>query len=249
MRRTSSAAIVLAVAAIFVPAALGAPPAAPPTLTGEQLVATIAPTAVQATCNPAGTSTVTLATGGVALGPYPGTWSGFVTVKIGPQVGAAALAGLLGGPLVEWREGFRIVSATGTVVGTKTLLVDARNIGQCREFTGQNPPELFGMNLNGYLYSASAQTLAYRATIAPPRGPAYRDEGLASASLSSSHLTCCPNEAGLDLRTLSDTHAFQEQYQSSLATTQASRPGRGCGDDNHGHERRGECDNNNDNDD
>jgi hypothetical protein len=240
MRRTSSAAIVLAVAALVVPAALGAPPAPPPTLSGEQLVATLTPTTVHARCDPAGGSTLTVATGGVALGPYPGTWSGVITVKIGPQVGAVALVGLLGGTLAEWREDFRVQSAVGTVTGTKTLLADVGNVGQCREFHGEQPPELYGVNLNGYLYAASAQALAYRVAIAAPRGRTYRDVGLASARLSSSHVTCCPNQAGVDLETRSDTHSFQEQFQSTLTTTQELKRERGCGDDQHGDDQHGD---------
>jgi hypothetical protein len=234
MRRTLSAAIVLAVAAFVVPTALGAPPAAPPTLTGEQLVATLTPTAVGATCDPAGTSTLTVATGGLAYGPYPGTWSGVITVKLGPQIGAPALLGLLSGPLAEWREVFRIQSSAGTVIGTKSLLVDPGNMGQCREFHGEQPPELYATNLNGYLYAATAKALAYQVAIAPPRGPTYRDEGLGRATLSNSHVTCCPNQMGVDLEMRSDTHSFQQEFQSTLAATQVLKRGRGGCDDNHG---------------
>jgi hypothetical protein len=262
MRRMSSVAVALVVAAIAVPAALGAPPAPsapPPTLTGEQLVATLSPTAVQATCDPAGTSTLTLSTGGAATGPYPGTWTGVITVRIGPQVGPAALLGLHTGPLAEWREAFRIDSAVGTVTGTKTLLVDPGNVGQCRQFHGDQPPELFGVNLNGYVYTATAHALAYQATISVPRGRTFRDAGRASATLSGSHVTCCPNEAGLDLETRSDTHSFAEQFQSTLPATQETRgsrdlrdekEGRGCRDDGSGYgygygfghqERGGDC--------
>jgi hypothetical protein len=245
MRSAYGAAVTIALAAVFACSALAAQSAPPPTLTGEQLVASFPATApaVQAQCNPDGSSTLTLTTGGVATGPYPGTWTGTILVLIGPQHGAPSATGFLTGPVVSWQESFRVDSPNGVVTGTKTLSANAGNLGVCREFHGEQPPDspLFGVNLNGYFYEANAAALSYEATIDPPGKGSYHDEGTATGSLSNSHVTCCPNEAGQDLDVKFSSGSFQEQFQSTLSTTVKSKPGRGCGDKNHAHERRDEC--------
>ena len=245
MRRTYLVAVATAIAAGFSSAALAAEQAPPPTLTGEQLVASfvsVAP-AVQAQCNPDGGSSLTLTTGGAAAGPYPGTWTGTIQVLIGPQHGSPSTTGFLTGALVSWHESFRVDSPNGVVTGTKTLSANAGNLGVCREFHGEQPPDspFFGVNLDGYFYEADAAALTYDTTIQPPGHGSYHDEGTATASLSNSNVTCCPNEAGQDLVVKLSSGSFQEQFQSTLSATVQLKPGRGCGDTNHTHERHDEC--------
>jgi hypothetical protein len=242
MRRTYAVAIALVLATCAVPTALAGAPSAPATLTGEQLTGTT-PQALRASCDTTGSSTIAFTVSGVATGPYPGTFSAAVVMRIGPQTGAAAALGLRGGSIASYREAFQIQSPNGTVVGTKTLLADVGNLGQCREFNGEQPADypIPGVNLNGYLYGAVAQ-LSYEAVVQQGRGRAAVDRGTSRATFSDSRVTCCPNESDHDLVTLSATGAFVEEFTSGPATQPDTRPGRGCGDDNHQHERRDECD-------
>jgi hypothetical protein len=242
MRLTHAVGIAFVLATYVVPTALAGPPSAPATLTGEQLTGTT-PQALRASCDITGSSTVAFTVGGVATGPYPGTFSAAVVIRIGPQTGAAAALGLGGGSIASYREDFQIQSPNGTVVGAKTLLADVGNLGQCREFNGEQPADypIPSVNLNGYLYGAVAQ-LSYEAVFQQGRGRPAFDRGTSRATFSASRVTCCPNESGRDLVTLSATGAFVEEFSSGPATEPDTRPGRGCGDDNHRHERREECD-------
>jgi hypothetical protein len=234
------AAVAIVTAALAAPAALASPPAAAPTLTGEQLTAVFPPSppSVRATCDPTGTSTLSATLSGVATGPYPGTWTAVVSARIGPQTGAPGPSGFRSGPLLELREVFRIVSPAGTVIGTKTLRPAAANVGVCRQLVNEQPPDtpLPFVNLNGYVYELNAPALAYTAAISMGRR-AYRDEGTSGATLTNSRVTCCPNEAGVDLETRLQSGSFGEQFVSAPQT----RPGDGCGDRNHEHEGRDDC--------
>jgi hypothetical protein len=242
MKGTYPAVVAIVTAALTAPAALAAAPAQPSSLTGEHLAATFATgaPAVTAQCDPAGVSTISTSFSGTAGGPFPGTFTAALTVKIGPQSGAPGPSGFATGPLLEYREVFRIDSAAGTVYGAKTLLPNAGNVGTCREFRGEQPagsPFPF-VNLNGFLYEVSAPSLLYGAFVSAGRRTTT-DQGTAGSVLSDSYATCCPNETGVDLVVNLSSGSFSEDFASAPISL---KPGRGCGDPNHSHARKDECD-------
>lgn len=108
----------------------------PPTLTGEEFIAT---PEITATCNPDGTSTVTFTASGAATGPYPGTFTEVGTATIGPQTLSPG-GGQSLGTLLTFDSVFTIQSPLGEVTGTKTLAFPVTNpatevaIGQCNTF-------------------------------------------------------------------------------------------------------------------
>lgn len=267
---------VLATAAALTAAATAAPPqqSAVSTLTGEQLAAFFQPCSdpngvgeakcftnpepahVHATCDPNGTSTLTLDTTGVAVGPYPGTFSASIKVQIGPQTGPVVPQSPIGfpsfpgiqegsigfqtGELASVTETFHIDSpATGTTAdGTKYLLADAGNFGVCQEFQNETPVPanpFFPIPITGYFYLADMNLLGYDATLTTPTGR-YSDEGTASAYVDNTFATCCDNTIAN-----SSDGLFVQMFTSSLSFAEELKPGEGCGDTNHAHERSGEC--------
>lgn len=186
-----------------------APPAPPPSLSGEAFAGT--PTITSASCNPAGNSTFTYHIEGGAFGPYPGTFEETGTVVVGPQLGPPPSAGF---PLVSIEATFTIDSPTGQVEGTKSL----------------RPGSLlaFGVCLDSptAIRYASAATLDYTATITTATGK-FRDEG-------TSNIGSVGSISGGEL-------GFSEGFLSELLAPILLKPGKGCGDENHAHERRDEC--------
>ena len=117
-RRTARASIAAAVTAAA--AALGAPAAQAEVfnLTGETLNGPL--TSVSSTCNPTGVSSASATASGVAIGPYPGTFTATVTTTFGPF--SISPDGVVsGGAVLSWEETFTIDSPLGQITGTKTL--------------------------------------------------------------------------------------------------------------------------------
>jgi hypothetical protein len=216
------AGVLLVLALATVPAAASAQ-TAPPTLgTGGPFVAeTFVGSLPEVTtnCDPDGTSTVSYETAGTAFGPYPGTYTESGTATIGPEVAG------LGGFILTFQASFTIDSPVGQVVGTKTLPLPQSDFrgGTC--FDGPVPPALRRLVIPGF-------GATYEARIQTPSGDVFRDRGTTDVQLQ--------DLPGDNLA----TDFFQETFASELLMPEPAeqpKPGKGCGDKNHEHEREGEC--------
>jgi hypothetical protein len=246
-----------AVALALAVAAVGAAPAAaqPPTLTGEVLQQHTAFTG--ATTGNCSTDPDTAATSysfefeGPATGPYSGTFTESIQVTIGPATSILPLGPfpdgfdpgsanpsqfLAAGQLLSFDATFAIESPTGNVSGTKTLSAvvpaDPTHAGVCAEFA--NMPSPVGP-VSGAYKDVRAFDLTYDATITSAEGT-FRDQGTSEAQGRQGHIE---NAGGV----VSDVNDFGETFQSTLSepTPVAAKPGKGCGDKNHTHQREGEC--------
>lgn len=238
-------------------AALGAAPAAaqPPTLTGEVLQQHTAFTgAITGNCSTdagTGVTSYSFDFAGIAAGAYPGTFTEQVQVSIGPASGVLPLDPfpdgflpgtpnpsqfLAAGQLLSFNATFTIDSAVGTVSGTKTLsavvAADPTHAGVCAEFT--NAPSPAGL-VTGAYKDVRAFDLTYDATITTTGG-SFTDEGTSEAQGRQGHIE---NAGGV----VSDVNDFGETFQSTLTepVPVGAKPGQGCGDKNHTHEREDEC--------
>jgi hypothetical protein len=231
---------------------------APPTLTGEIFFGAnfdFPLTSPQCQDNGDGTTTYSLHNHGAAVGPYTGTFTEDITVTIGPRVSPQPFpeivlpvppfpndpdipgpfdAALLfqAGPLVDITVDFAIDSPTGTVIGTKTLsgvlpAFDATHAGACTDFDVAQA--------SGHYKDVRAFGILYEARIQTPTGT-FVDEGISDLEA----------REGFALRKDNNEFAFRfndlfENFSSDLTETVGLKPGLGCGDVNHEHERRGEC--------
>ena len=168
----------VALAAAFVGAVPAQAQALPPSLQGEFFLAIdnrAFPTGsidVQGDCTPTPgeTFTLTYQASGTAVGPYPGTFteSGTVTATVTtPDAPGTAF-----GVVTTWNAEFEIDSPIGDVTGTKTLTLS--HSAACQEA----PPAPID-------FQAASAFLSYEATITPPTGGTFTDEGSASAGISS----------------------------------------------------------------
>jgi hypothetical protein len=177
----------------------------PPTLTGE--IFTIGPPTVTASCNPSGTSTVTYAVSGVAIGPYPGTYSETGTVTIGAATLPRFVSGYEAGPITNANISFSIDSPTGQVRGTKVLpapSTDAFGFCYAPASGGGSLVEVCGCNLS----------LSYTATI-DSGGSRYGDNGTAGLTLDQVQGTVIGVPPALP-DVLQQTNTFMESFVSSL---------------------------------
>jgi hypothetical protein len=139
----------------------------PPTLTGEFFSG--APVQITSvSCNPAGTSSFTYSTAGLAFGPYPGMFTEMGTITIGPLSGPQAADGFLFGPVTSVQAFFTIDSPVGQVTGTKELTTPPPDmLGLCYDFTNFQVPG--GPIITGTFREVSPSSsgfgLNYRATI------------------------------------------------------------------------------------
>jgi hypothetical protein len=241
----------------FAVAALGAAPAAaqPPTLTGEVLrqhTAFAGTTTGNCSTDPdTGATSFSFDFEGPATGPYTGSFTESIRVTIGPATGVLPLAPfpdgfdpgaanpsqfIAAGQLLALDATFTIESPTGNVSGTKTLSTvvpaDPTHAGVCAEFT--NTPSPVGP-VSGAYKDVRAFDLTYEATITSTEGT-FRDEGTSEVQGRQGHID---NAGGV----VSDVNDFGETFESSLAEPipVEGKPGKGCGDKNHTHEREGEC--------
>ena len=248
-------ALGLAVAALALPASAGAAQQSPVPLTGEILYMAEHPEATSAAqCTQQGDNTTfTLhVDDGFAIGPYPGTFDENVTVTLGPgdlglqpfppfdlppagpgpedppipgtsDIGAQffpqrTLVNVQATFNIETVDG-RTVTGSKTYSGTSTTPVSS---GTCDDFdTGQ---------VAGYYKDVRAYDLEYEARIHTDAGT-FVDEG--SSTLTAREAQSDPNFFRFD--------DFLQTFASSLGETVELKPGLGCGDLNHGHERAGEC--------
>ena len=227
---------------------------APPTLSGEGLVEHILfpgpVTTGNCSTDPAtGETSYSLAFSGIAVGPYAGTFTETIDVTIGPATsafplppffdgfisGASPSDVIAAGQVLTLDAVFTIESPTGTVTGTKTLSAvlpaDATHAGLCADSSSQPLPS----GITGFYKEVRAYDLTYTATISSSEGT-FQDEGTSQAQGRQGRLD---SPGGV----VSDVNDFTETFESSLTapTPAASRPGKGCGDEKHLHERREDC--------
>jgi hypothetical protein len=112
---------------------------------------------------------------GIAIGPYPGTFTERGTVVIGPHdrtFGGARLVGLIS----ELEVTFEIISGAFTVRGTKRLAdlppPAETGLGSCAEFPSRVDPFV----QEGYARTVDQAFLVYSATITGPGGT-FTDRG------------------------------------------------------------------------
>jgi hypothetical protein len=155
-----------------------------PTLTGETLLSGVfaggsgSTVVTSESCNPAGTSSFSYESTGIAAGPYPGTYVERGTVTIGPQIFPGSPDT---GIVTDWTASYTITSATGNVTGTKTLTPPlpgsiGTDAGSCT-----SGPVLQRSAATGL----ANQPLAYTATITTATGEQFSDHGLSNASVNS----------------------------------------------------------------
>lgn len=179
MRLRRAIAVVAAVAGVALTA--GAGPAAavtPGTILDETLTASTSNLSgpycgngqciqTSGACNPAGNTTIDFTTSGVAVGPYPGTFTASGSVTVGPQTmpntALSPVAGTIIGPNLSLTETFTIHSGATTITGTKQLapnvisFVPGTGGGSCTTEPG------------GFTYGDEASA-TYTATIKDPTG-------------------------------------------------------------------------------
>jgi hypothetical protein len=129
MRRVFRSACALGVAAV----ALALPPAAAaqnPPLTMEVLNgdSTTSASSVEITCTAFGSGTLEYSVGGLALGPYPGTFF---------ETGTVALTD---GFVTGFEASFTITSGDTTIEGTKSLAPGVVATGRCEDVSAEFPP-------------------------------------------------------------------------------------------------------------
>jgi hypothetical protein len=251
-------ALTLGLLVLGVPSASGQ--TSPPTLSGEIFFGAnfdFPHTSPQCQDNGDGTTTYSLHNHGVAVGPYTGTFTEDITVTIGPRVLPQPFPEIVlpvppfpndppipgsfdaalffdAAPLVDITVDFAVDSPEGAVSGTKTLsgvlpTFDATHAGACTDFdTAQ---------VSGHYKDVRAFGILYEARIETPTGT-FVDEGISDLEA----------REGFALRKDNNQFAFRfndlyEDFTSDLTETVELKPGLGCGDVNHEHERRGECKN------
>jgi hypothetical protein len=196
--------------------------------------------AVTASCDPAGTSTISFTKSGYALaGPYQGTFTETVTATLGPQDGPPASAfqpfswsgaqvGSIGFPtgrILSFDATFTITGYDGTTItGTKSLTTDLANTGVCVEFDHEQPPSnVFGAPMSGYFYILNAQVLSYTATVTSGSG-SVPDSGPAEAYLMNSFGTFDYDGSVAATSTGSYDSGFGTTHPATGTTTSAPTP-------------------------
>jgi len=215
-------AVLFALATVASPATAAQPPA-PPTLgsgTNFVLYETFNGEIehLEGLCQPGGT-TFDFSASGVATGPYPGTFTETGTVTFGPANGTA----LFNASVVALESSFRIDAvfegSPAVVTGTKRLAFVGT--GHCADVPVGDP----------FLSSRIAIVQAtYEARIKTTNG-VYFDRGGADVRLFEFYE---PEDPSVGQR------GFSELFISAIGS-EAAKPGRGCGDDNHEHIRSSEC--------
>ena len=200
--------LVLASALLAALVAAAAASALPSTLTGEFFVADqLQPNGgtvkVSATCNAAATSTISYFASGVAVGPYPGTFTETGSATIGPLTAGQFVNGFEFGFLTSLDVFFTIDSPAGQVTGTKSLALPSTVLGLCYD---TNPG-----TFREICCSPSGFGLHYDATI-ETAGAFYGDTGDSGISLVDCESAGNPAGCG------TATQVFNEAFRSSLLT-------------------------------
>ena len=246
--------LVLGIAVVLLAAAPAAAQS-PPTLTGEVFSTHTffdEPTAGTCVTDPdTGETTFSMSFSGIATGPYSGTYTEDIAATIGPAGAPISIgpfpdgnpdagpglgdANIGVGQLLTLTADFTIDSPSGDVTGQKVLsaVVPANQThgGACAELDPSMPPGVSG----GYR-DVRAFDLDYGATITTADGQ-FHDEG-------SSRLQARKGIFSIGSSVFMRVNDLGEDFLSSLAETvplERPKPGKGCGDKNHEHEREDEC--------
>jgi hypothetical protein len=166
---------------------------APPTLTGEQLVAfshgQVTSTAVNCTQDSQREGTITYTATGEATGPYPGTFTESGTISTTKEAGDEFAQ------VTSFSAEFEIVDDAGTtrVSGTKSLSEDSTARAECIEddtFETSN-----GTIITFDLREVEATDLVYEATIETPSGT-FTDRGTSDLYVAHFVITDPPEQSG-----------------------------------------------------
>ena len=179
--------LLVLLAAISASTARSVGAAAPPSLDNEVLITSSFQTvfgsfaSFNAACNQNGTSTLSFTASGGAGGPYPGTFTEFGSLTVGPigtfgVIGTGDVSGLDFGYVIDLRATFTITSGSTTITGTKhhDMTVPTPDIGGCENISngtivpaGSDP----GLtNASGSVAGAKDNDLLFSATIHTPSG-------------------------------------------------------------------------------
>lgn len=166
----SLAAVIASLAVVTTASADTAPP-----LTGEFLVGS--PVDITATCSATGASTISYSVSGVAVGPYPGTFTEVGTVTIGQTPTGNFILGFPLKRVTSLEAFFTIDSEVGQVTGNKRLIIESDEVvGLCEDFADYEVPG--GPTISGTFRRVCACPfgLSYDALIETETGT-FRDTG------------------------------------------------------------------------
>jgi hypothetical protein len=240
----TATALLAGVSADAVSAAPPSPPPPNPPLTGETLQGSAISNPV-ANC---ATGSYSFDVTGTAVGPYAGPFTESVSVTqsnlasvpldIAVPLGNARIDAS-SGAVATLSASFMITSPTGTVTGTKTLALPNTVVSTCGDSAlvtsagiSQRVPAYY-LALNG-----PPGSLSYSATITSPLGTST-DGGTTDIAATFLAIQNIGQFAA----------AFTENFASTGPVTPpagpgnspGTEPGKGCGDQNHAHEKSGEC--------
>jgi hypothetical protein len=220
LRSVPAAAVLTAgLAASFM---VGAPPAwaTPSPLTGEFLSAGSTSgnggtLITGATCSQTSPSTITFtASGTVASGPYPGSFteSGVVTISTTPPSPAQSVMGIPFYQVTAVDAFFTIDSAAGTIGGTEHLDGPDNVLALCDTFNNQ-PFGNTGDTVSGFFRELTPGSdgygLAYDAIIATPGG-SFEDTGQSGLSIDDLNVTASPGSG-----TVQNSNVLNAAFASS----------------------------------
>lgn len=198
------------------------PVQASPSLAGETLQTEPNGFNEQVFCTngPTGASYESFLFAGVATGPYPGTFTETFTMTT-DNSGTTTPPGT-SGRVLTFTAQFSIEANDGTVItGTKTLQAGANSgTGSCEDFVGSVGAD--GPSGNGILTDYTAQ-------ITGPSGTTT-DQGTAQTSFVWRVNFLPGGEQTQD-----------SNFTETFGASQGQKPGQGCSDRNHSHEREGNC--------
>lgn len=193
-------------------------------LNGESLYAT--QRQFQGTCQETQNSTINYTASGVAAGPYPGTFSETGTLVAGPQNNTGGQYSNQTGDLVSWQVSFTIDSGTTHITGTKHDVMPG--LATCNDDVVVSG---FDALRQGLIFAQGP--LGYTAQIQTPQGTTS-DTGRAESTT----FRFGPSTDGLQPPVES---IYEDFYTFQDPTPVPDRPGKGCGDKNHVHERTSDC--------
>ena len=217
MKRLLFAAAMAAAIAVPVAGAAKSPPAAP--MTGEFLSA-LEPSFpthevdMNANCAADGSGVVTFTASGTAFGPYPGTFTESGIYEFGPRNPVTGRS-----VITRIEVEFTIFAVNATITGHKSL-----HEGTFFTSCFDSPGGEFG----GGVYPTR-----YTATIVTDAGT-FRDEGETFGEFQGGpQIEVAPG--------FIRPEGLAQGFFSSLTALVPVKPGKGCGDKNHEHEREAEC--------
>jgi hypothetical protein len=198
-------------------------------LEGETLSANPSMSHATPTCDVGGTSTIAFSTAGVAIGPYPGTFTEAGSISFGPQTGPpGTFTQFATGPVETVSVSYTITSPAGNVTGTKSFSVVAPSgSGNCVGANSGNVLEQqceehgFPPNADIAVYEV-ASFADYTATITTSMG-GFHDSGLALVAVQGAQGGCGPVTFG------NGVNQASEQFAISNGVVPILTPGKATG--------------------